>query len=94
MKYTQRPLCIVICAFTLLNATACADHPRVGFPPAQDIAAVTEAKPKPSPDILTDPAASDRYGASVESWGERVQAAGVRLCRFFVAQGMKVGCGE
>jgi len=94
MKYTQRPLCIVICAFTLLNATACTPHPPVGFPPPADIAAVTEAKPLPSPDILTDPAASDRYGASVESWGERVQAAGVRLCRFFAAQGMKADCGE
>jgi len=81
-----------ILCLALFALSACTDHPRVGFPAAADLVAVTEAKPKPSPDILTDPAASDRYGASVESWGERVQAAGVRLCKFFVAQGMKVGC--
>jgi hypothetical protein len=50
---------------------------------------VTEAKPLPGDEIATDPVAEAHYNASVESWGERLRSAGVRLCRFFDATGMK-----
>lgn len=43
---------------------------------------MVERKPRPTPDIVTDAQANARYSASVESWGERVQAAGVRVCKW------------
>lgn len=58
------------------------------FPDPKDIAAVTEAKPKPTGDILTDPAAGDRYDSAIEGWGDRVRAGGMRLCRFYERTGM------
>jgi hypothetical protein len=51
--------------------------------------AVTEAKPIPGDDIATDPVAEAHYNAAVESWGDRLQAAGARLCRFYARTGMK-----
>lgn len=48
----------------------------------------TEAKPTPSSDILIDPAAGDRYDSAIDGWGDRVRAAGIRLCRFFARIGM------
>lgn len=62
------------------------------FPPRADVQAVTEAKPIPPTSILTDPGASDRYNAQLEAWGERIQAAGVQLCRYFKDKGMEVDC--
>lgn len=50
---------------------------------------MTEAKPVPDDAIATDPAADAHYNASVESWGDRVSSAGVRLCSFFRGTGMK-----
>jgi hypothetical protein len=64
------------------------------YPPRADIQAVTEAKPIPPTTILTDPTASDEYNARLEAWGERVRAAGVRLCRYFQNEGMAVDCPE
>ena len=58
------------------------------FPSRQDIVEVTEAKPAPGPDILTDPEAGDRYDSAIEGWGDRVRAAGMRLCRFYERTGM------
>jgi hypothetical protein len=58
------------------------------YPPPQDIVEVTEAKPTPGADILTDPAAGDRYDSAIEGWGDRVRAAGMRLCRFYARTGM------
>lgn len=49
---------------------------------------MTEAKPVPSAAIATDPEAAAKYDASVELWGERLRAAGIRLCRFFDETGM------
>jgi len=59
------------------------------YPPAKDLAAVTELKPKPLAAILTDPAADARYNSAVEAWGDRLYAAGARLCRFAERTGMK-----
>lgn len=68
----------------LLLASACAHV--AGFPPPADLKAVTEAKPEPTDAIATDPVAEAHYNAAVESWGDRVRSAGLRLCRFFAAQ--------
>jgi hypothetical protein len=39
--------------------------------------------------------AEAHYNASVEAWGDRVEAAGARLCRFFQRRGMKdLDCPE
>lgn len=56
--------------------------------------AVTEPKPVPSDDIVLDRTgkASALYGSKVEGWGDRLRAGGVRLCKFFKAQGMTVDC--
>lgn len=54
--------------------------------------AAVESKPLPTEAIVTDPAASARYNASVEAWGDRLRSAGLRLCRYFKATGMRVDC--
>ena len=46
------------------------------------------AKPKPTDAILTDAAAAERYNIDIESWGDRLSAAGGRLCRSLVRQGV------
>lgn len=45
--------------------------------------AVTEPKPQPVGDIAADPVADAHYNAALESWGDRLHSAGVRLCKFF-----------
>lgn len=62
------------------------------MPPHADLVAVTEPKPVPTIEIVTSDAANARYNADVESWGDRVSAAGLRLCRFFGELGSKVPC--
>jgi hypothetical protein len=78
---------------SLSTASACA-VPASRFPPRADLVAATEAKPRPTADIVTDSKASAEYNAAVESWGDRVGAAGGRLCRYFREIGMKVDCPE
>ncbi|MGF7152599.1 hypothetical protein [Novosphingobium gossypii] len=66
-----------------------------GYPDSKDIAAITEAKPRPGPETLTDPIANDRYNSSLEGWGDRLHAAGMRLCRFYKRSGLpKADCGK
>ena len=43
---------------------------------------MVEAKPKPTADIATDARANALYSAAVESWGERVRSAGVRVFKW------------
>ena len=74
-----------------LSTAGCATAPKP-YPPQADLQALAEVKPKPTAAILTDPAANDRYNAALESWGDRLSAAGLRLCRYFKAQGMTVEC--
>ena len=74
----------------LLLASACATSD--GYPPPAELQAVTEAKPIPDDAIASDPLAEAHYNAALESWGERISAAGGRLCRFFVRTGMKLDC--
>lgn len=65
----------------LLLASACGASG--GYPPLADLQAMTEAKPLPTDAIATDPVAEAHYNAELESWGDRLHAAGARLCRFF-----------
>lgn len=52
------------------------------MPPAADVEGATEPKPLPPVNIATDAQANAQYSADVESWGERVRAAGVRVCEW------------
>jgi hypothetical protein len=66
-----------------LLASACATSGSIP-PPADDLKAVVEPKPVPSEDIATSDQANADYSAAVESWGDRISAAGGRLCRWTV----------
>ena len=76
----------------IAGLTACATTG--ANPPLADIQAVTEAKPRPTAAILTDPAVDARYNASIEATLDRVHAAAMRLCRFHARTGMKVDCSR
>lgn len=77
---------VILC----LLSTAC-QHTTPGYPAAQDVTAMTEAKPRPSDDILT-PGGSARYNSEIEGWGDRISAAAKRVCRNLKAQGMAIDC--
>lgn len=64
------------------------------FPPSAEVKAVQEPKPKPPVEIVTDDTIAAQYDADVESWGERVQSAGVRLCLWFNENGAEFECEE
>lgn len=90
----MRALCVafVLC-IVLIAMAGCATTG--AYPVKADIEAVTEAKPIPPLDILTDPAASDLHASRIEGWGDRISSAGLRLCRFFERTGMKdLNCEE
>lgn len=76
----------------LLLATGCEKQVTAvqTFPAPADLSAVTEPKPRPSPAIVTDPQANARYDAAIEGWGERTQAAGVRICQWAKDMGLKL----
>jgi hypothetical protein len=81
-------LCLLLPA--LLTATGCRTRatPVQTFPSPADVAAVTEPKPYPGPNIVIDPQAKERYDNAVEGWGDRVQNAGVRICLWARDMGM------
>jgi len=89
----RRPALLLL-PLALLAASGCGERVRSTpiFPPSADVAALQEAKPVPTDDIVTDARAEARYNAAVESWGDRVSAAGVRVCRWFNANGAKFDC--
>lgn len=60
------------------------------FPPTADLQAVTAEKPRPSPEIVSDPQANERYNAAVEGWGDRLLDAGRRICEWAVETGAKL----
>ena len=68
--------------------------PIVLFPPAVDVEASTEPKPLPPVEIATDEQAALEYDLALEAWGERVQSAGVRLCRWFNDNGGAFDCNR
>lgn len=78
-------LCLL--PLTLLLANGCASSGV--YPPPADLQAVIEPKPVPGDEIAVDPVAEAHYNASVESWGDRLRSAGLRLCRFYQRAGMK-----
>lgn len=89
-----RRLALPTLLVALSLASACAPHISTQLPPAADVEAATEAKPVPTLAIATDAKAAAQYSADVESWGERVQAAGVRVCQWLNRMGGKYDCGR
>ena len=76
----------------LLLVQGCAQQGAI-HPPADDLKAVVEPKPVPGDDIATSQKAADDFSASLEAWGDRISAAGGRLCRWSErAYRIKVGC--
>jgi hypothetical protein len=76
----------------LAVASSCAEQGAI-TPPVPDLQAVVEAKPQPTDDIVTSQQAYDQYQASLESWGDRISAAGGRLCRWSErVYKVKAGC--
>src|ERR1700741_2294147 len=89
----RKKLISLLATLTLLSTvTGCAKQVTIRplFPPAPDIEALQESKPRPSPDILLSSKASAQYNADVEGWGERLAAAVRRTCIWLQSQGMKV----
>lgn len=88
-----RPLPLLL---LLITASGCAGPGSLqsAFPPRADLEAVTEAKPMPTAAIATSAQVAEQYNADVEGWGDRVSAAGARLCRFYRDLGMKVKCPD
>lgn len=88
-----------LAALAMLS-TVSACHEPVGrlpvYPSAADAEAAQEAKPEPPIEILTDEQAAAWYDASVESWGDRVHDAAVRMCRSLKDAGAPYAfaCGE
>lgn len=77
----------------LLGASACAKQALPLYPPPADVEALTTAKPAPPVEIVTDAEIAALYSAEVETWGETLQAAGLRVCRWMVEQGADYECG-
>lgn len=90
---TMRNLAFLTLPTLLLAATGCVSQALPLYPPAADVEATTEPKPVPTAEIVTDAQANARYNAEVEGWGERLQAAGVRLCLWLNEAGAQYDCG-
>ncbi len=88
MRSTMRMAGLSALLLMLSLASGCAGGAG-SYPPRADLMGATEAKPVPGNEIATDPVAEARYNASVEAWGDRLRSAGVRLCKFFDATGMR-----
>ena len=81
MRLPHNPISRSLPLLALLAASGCASSVEIP-PPVADLKAVTEAKPVPGNDIVTSQKAADDYSAAVEGWGDRISAAGGRLCRW------------
>ncbi len=91
LRSIMRPIARLALPLSLLAASGCA-VPMSSSPPLADLQAVTEAKPKPTADIATSDRAAAQFSADIEGWGDRISAAGGRLCRYFAALGLTVAC--
>ena len=78
----------------LLLASGCSKQALQLHPPAIDVEATTESKPIPSVEAVTDATAKARDDEAIESWGERVQAAGVRVCNWLNENGGEFECAD
>lgn len=83
---------LLLPALALVSSCGERERIQVAFPPAADIEAATEAKPVPTDEIASSQQAYDQYQASVEAWGDRLSAAGKRICRWAVTNGAKLDC--
>lgn len=81
MRFTQSRMRLLPVLAMLSSVSACASSVVVS-PPVADLQAVTETKPVPSDAIATSDQAAADYDASLEAWGDRISAAGGRLCRW------------
>lgn len=80
---------------SLLVASGCANTvvDRVPiYPPSADLTALAEPKPAPTDAILTSEIEAAKYDADVELWGDRLHDAGVRVCKWAKANGLKIVC--
>jgi hypothetical protein len=92
MPYTLSRTRLLPVLAMLLLASGCASAVTLP-PPADDLKAVVEPKPVPGDDIATSDQANADYEASLEGWGDRISAAGGRLCRWTVrVYKVKVDC--
>lgn len=92
MRYTLFRTRLLPVLATLLLVSGCATTGAIP-PPADDLKAMVEPKPVPTDDIATSDQANADYNASVEGWGDRISAAGARLCRWTESvYKIKVGC--
>ena len=92
MQFT-RPLTLsplLLASVSIVSGCAGQERTSPAFPPAADVQAAVEPKPVPTVDILTSDQASADYSASVESWGDRIHAAGGRICRWIRDNGGKL----
>ena len=96
MRSTIRNLATALILPFALLASSCGGTARIqpAFPSAADVEAGQEAKPRPSPAIVTDPDARADHNAAIESWGDRLSDAWVRACRSMNDQGGNFACGE
>lgn len=92
MRSIQRRTLLPLLLLSVTTVSACGGQERIrlGFPPAADVQAAVEPKPQPTEEILTSAQASEDYNASVEAWGDRVSAAGGRICRWITDAGGKL----
>lgn len=81
MPSTRSLIRLLAVPATLLLASGCATSGAI-LPPVADLQAVTEAKPVPPDAIATSDQANADYNAALEAWGDRISAAGGRLCRW------------
>ena len=73
-------------------ASACATPAEI-HPPVDDLKAVVEPKPVPTDEIATSQKAADDFSVSIESWGDRISAAGGRICRWSErTYKVRIGC--
>lgn len=88
----KRRVARILLPLLLMPASSCAERAIAvqSYPPNADVEAVTAPKPQPTPDIVTDPQANARYNAAVESWGDTIHSAGVRICQWAQQSGAKL----
>ena len=92
MRLPISPMRFLLPAALLLAVPSCAPRERIRplFPPVADM--VVEARPVPTPEILTSEAAADAFDASLKAWGRRGWQKVGRICRWSKANGLSIEC--
>lgn len=96
MRSTMPKMAGLLLLLSLITAGGCGPtvSQRPIFPPRAEVQRLQEAKPAPTADIVTDAKASEIYNAEVESWGDRLSAAGRRMCRWMNDNGADFDCAD